>query len=170
MRRISESSFLIILAWRRLLWFSPPVSLIAYLVVRGNNNVIYCRFYDLTSETWTDWQPFPYGSTCPRSGGNFYRGHPADSRAVHEQRPVLARHSRFGDSCVVWLDAAGRHDTIQTSTNKLSLTKEKFNKMRVVVRVEIYPLAPKLPHFVHFLIDLSAFFGVYLCLRRNIKL
>jgi hypothetical protein len=33
------------------------------LVVRGNNNVIYYRWYDLSSETWGSWTGFPYGST-----------------------------------------------------------------------------------------------------------
>jgi predicted esterase len=33
------------------------------LVVRGDNNVIYYRWYDLAFETWGGWTGFPYGST-----------------------------------------------------------------------------------------------------------
>jgi parallel beta-helix repeat protein len=46
---------------------SPPVltrnSTHLCLVVRGKNNVIYYRWYDLASETWGGWTGFPYGST-----------------------------------------------------------------------------------------------------------
>ena len=46
---------------------SPPVltsnSTHLCLVVRGNNNVIYYRWFDLASEVWDGWVGFPYGST-----------------------------------------------------------------------------------------------------------
>jgi hypothetical protein len=33
------------------------------LVVRGSNNVIYYRFYEVATRTWTDWTGVPNGST-----------------------------------------------------------------------------------------------------------
>jgi len=41
------------------------------LVVRGETNVVYYRFYDLTSHTWNGWIPFPSYATPdnPASGG-----------------------------------------------------------------------------------------------------
>ena len=35
------------------------------------------------------------------------------------------------------------------------------------MRVEIYPLAPRLPHLDHFLTDFGAFFGVLLTLTEK---
>jgi hypothetical protein len=34
------------------------------LVVRGEENLIYYRFYDIASQTWTDWGYVPLGATC----------------------------------------------------------------------------------------------------------
>jgi hypothetical protein len=34
------------------------------LVMRGQNNLIYCRFYDCTAHTWAGWIALPSGSTC----------------------------------------------------------------------------------------------------------
>ena len=46
---------------------SPPVltsnSTHLCLVVRGTNNVIFYRWYDLAVESWGDWTGFPYGAT-----------------------------------------------------------------------------------------------------------
>jgi mannan endo-1,4-beta-mannosidase len=33
------------------------------LIVRGNNNLIYFRWYNLALETWTGWSVFPHGAT-----------------------------------------------------------------------------------------------------------
>jgi hypothetical protein len=46
---------------------SPPVltsnSTHLCLVIRGSNDAIFYRWYDLTAETWGEWTSFPFGST-----------------------------------------------------------------------------------------------------------
>lgn len=46
---------------------SPPVltsnTTDLCLVVRGNTNAVYYRWYNLASNTWGDWTGFPYGTT-----------------------------------------------------------------------------------------------------------
>jgi hypothetical protein len=46
---------------------SPPVltsnSTHLCLVVRGSNNAIFYRWYDLAAETWGSWTSFPFGLT-----------------------------------------------------------------------------------------------------------
>lgn len=47
---------------------SPPTltgnSTTLCLVVRGENNIIYYRFYTIATRTWTDWTALPSGATC----------------------------------------------------------------------------------------------------------